>query len=403
MEFAIFNTGSGWEERFLLQTPVPAPTSPAPLVVVFHKYGSSHADLLNTGLIAEALARGWYVMCPLGARQRHFGNFESQINTRAALNLVRQLCPVDPQRVYGVGFSMGGGSVANYAARHIDPKGVMFAAICDHTGGVSLGHTYWSENDDNDADDNVPNPGDNLEPPDVLEDLFGGTPTTSPFKYQQCSSIDLDPFTGQIGAFNDFARNLSHIPVLVWRASADPTLFLVRQTDDFDFHVQPFNASNQYTQAPGTMHAWTTLNAQYLCDWFSTKTLTLPSAARTLADEDGNWLYFFVEQDAPGAFTPFTWNVNAAAKTITINATQNLKRLKITPAGFGLTLTGTVTLNLSTSDATGDRFQFLYVPNAPLSVTRDGVPASGTWDAQAHTYEVSESTGGLHTWVFTFP
>ena len=146
-----------------------------------------------------------------------------------------------------------------------------------------------------------------------------------------------------------------------------------------------------------------TLDANFVCNWLSTKSLTLPTAARTIADEDGNWLYFFVEQQAPGAFSLFTWNVDAPNKTVTISGTTNVKRLKITPAGFGLTLTGAVTLNLATSDGTGDRFQFLYVPNAPLSVTRDGVPANGTWDAQAHTYEVSEATGGLHTWVLNFP
>jgi hypothetical protein len=140
-----------------------------------------------------------------------------------------------------------------------------------------------------------------------------------------------------------------------------------------------------------------------VCNWFATKSLSLPTSARTIADEDGNWLYFFVEQDASGAFTPFTWSVDTALKTIDVSATKNLKRLKITPAGFGLTLTGVVTLKLSTADATGDRFQFLYVPNAPLSVTRDGVPASGSWDPLARTYQVTETDGALHTWVLTFP
>ncbi|MDZ4773364.1 MAG: hypothetical protein SGI72_09560 [Planctomycetota bacterium] len=403
LEFAVFNTGSGWEERFLLQTPIPAPTGPRPLVVAFHKYGSSHGDLLNTGFIPEAIARGWYLVCPLGARQSHFGNFESQINTRVALNLVRQLCPIDPLRVYAVGFSMGGGSAANYAARHVDPKGVMFAAVCDHTGGVALGHTWWSEFDDGDLDDNTPNFGDNLEVPDVLESMYGGNPTTQPFEYQRCSSIDLDPFTGLIGTETDFARNLAHMPTLVWRAASDPTAFLVTQTDQFDAHIQTFNAGNQYQLAPGTVHAWSTLDANYVCNWFSTRTLSLPTASRTIADEDGNWFYFFVEQDAGGAFTPFTWSVDAGLKKVTVSATKNLKRLKITPAGFGLVLSGAVTLELSTADASGDRFQFLYVPNAPLSVTRDGVPASGTWNATARTFEVVETNAALHTWVLTFP
>ncbi|MBL8857992.1 MAG: hypothetical protein JNL28_05785 [Planctomycetes bacterium] len=403
LEFAIFNTGSGWEERFLVQTPTTPQTGPRPLVVVFHKFGSSHGDMLNSGFIPEAINRGWYAICPLGARQKHFGNLESQINTRVAITLVRQLFPIDPLRVYGVGFSMGGGSAVNYAARHLDPKGTMFAAVCDHTGGVSLTHTWWSEYDDNDADDNSPNPGDNLEVPDILEDLFGGAPSTHAFDYQRCSTIDLDPFTALIDPDSDFARNLAHVPTLVWRATGDPTAFLVNQTDRFTTYMQSLNAGNQSQLAPGSVHAWTTLDANYVCNWFATRTLALPNSGRMLVDEDGQWLYFFVEQDAFGSFTPFTWSVDATLKQIEISASKNLKRLRITPAGFGLTLTGVVTLKLSTGDATGDEFQFLYVPAAPVSVTRDGVPMRGVWDPLAKTFKVVETDGGLHTWVLTFP
>lgn len=402
-EFAIFNTGSGWEERFLVQTPTVVPTAPVPLVVVFHKFSATHGDLLVSGFMPQVIARGWYAICPLGAHKKNFGNFESQINIRAVLNLARALYPIDPTRVYAVGFSMGGGSAANYAARHLDPKGVMFAAVCDHTGGVSLSHTWWSDYDDADLDDNLPNVGDNLESPDILENLYGGTPIAQPFAYQRCSSIELDPFTNAIGVGTDFARNLAHVPTLVWRALGEPTAFLVAETDAFNTHIQPQNPANQYQTPAAAVHAWSTLDANYVCNWFATHTLTLPTSASTLADEDGQWLHFFVEQDAAGSFTPFTWSVDAAQKRIDVSATKNLKRLKITPAGFGLVLSGTVTLNLSTGDGTGDEFQFLYVPQAPTSVTRDGVAASGTYDALAHTFRVVETDAALHQWVLTFP
>jgi hypothetical protein len=79
-EFVLNNTGSGWQEKFLLQVPPVPPTGPTPLLVVFHKYGSSHGDLISSGFIPEVQARGWYAICPLGARQKNFGNLESQIN-----------------------------------------------------------------------------------------------------------------------------------------------------------------------------------------------------------------------------------------------------------------------------------------------------------------------------------
>jgi dienelactone hydrolase len=402
-EFVLNNTGSGWQEKFLLQVPRMQPTVPTPLLVVFHKFGSSHGDLLSSGFIPEVRSRGWYAICPLGARQKNFGNLESQINVRASLELVRSLFPIDPTRVYGVGFSMGGGSVVNYAARHLDPRGVMFAAVCDHTGGVSLAHTWAEEYDDNDVDDNIPTPGANLEVPDILESLYGGTPAQQPFAYQRCSTIDLDPFTGLIGAGTDFARNLGHVPTLVWLASGDPTAYLVNQTTAFETHIQAQNANNQLHLAPGTVHAWTTLDPTYVCNWLSQFTLALPRGGTSLADEDGQWLDFFVEQDASGSFTPFTWSVDAAAKRITISGTANLHRLRVLSAAMGVAPTGPVTLDLSTADGTGDIVELLYVPAAPTAVTRDGVPAAGSFDPLAHTFRVTETDPALHHWVVTFP
>jgi dienelactone hydrolase len=402
-EFVLVNTGSGWQEKFLLQEPLTPPTGPTPLVVVFHKYGSSHGDLISSGFIPEVQSRGWYAICPLGARQKNFGNLESQINIRAALELVRALYPIDSARVYGVGFSMGGGSVVNYAARHVDPKGVMFAAVCEHTGGVSLRNTWFYEPDDADQDDNVPTPGLNLEVPDVLESLFGGTPAAQPFAYQRCSTIDFDPFTGQVGALTDFARNLEHVPTLVWMAVNDPTRYLQKQTTTFDSHIQGQNPNNTFHLAPGNVHAWTTLDPAFVCNWFAQFTLTLPRSGHALADEDGQWLEFMVEQDASGAFTPFTWSVDAPTKTITLSGTRNLRKLRIHAAPLGVALTGPVALDLSTADGTGDVVDFLYVPAAPTSVTRDGVAASASWDPQASVLTITETSAALHHWVVTFP
>lgn len=402
VEFVILNTGSGWQEKFLLQLPPTMPTGPVPLLVVFHKFGSSHGDVLNTTFFAETQARGWYGMAPLGARQKHFGNNESQINTRAALNLVARLFPVDRQRVYGVGFSMGGGAMANYAARHVDPRGIRFAALVDHTGGVSLSHTWFYEPDDADLDDNTPTPGANLEVPDILESYFGGTPAASPFQYQRCSLIDLDPTFGTINPTTNFARNLKSIPTHIWIANADPMAYLVTQTSAFDGHLQAQGVDHQYTSPPGNTHVWATVDETAACDWLQTKTLQTPTSQSTLADEDGRWYHFDVEQQATGAFTPFTWDVNAAARRVTISGTRNMKRVSIDSTSAGFALTGNVTLRVSTADGTGDRVRLLNVSAAPLGVTRDGLAASGTFDSLTQTFEIVETSSTLHEWVITF-
>jgi len=403
LEFVLNNTGSGWQEKFLLQLPPTPPVAPVPLLAVFHKFGSSHGDVLNTTFLAEVQARGWYCIAPLGARQKHFGNNESQINTRAALELVAQLFPVDRNRVYGVGFSMGGGALANYAARHLDPNGVQFAAICEHTGGVSLAHTWFYEPDDADLDDDWPTPGANLEPPDILEDLFGGTPAQVPFAYQRCSTVDVDVFTGQVGVGTDFARNLSHVPTLVWMANYDPLIYLGTQTNAFYGHIQPQNPAHQLTVVSGTSHSWSTLDETVVCDWLQQFTLQSPMSGSMLCDEDGVWRHFVVEQVAHTAFTPITWAINVALRRVDVLQTANLLRVSVDAARHNLVGPGLLTLRLTTADGTGDRVRVTGLANPPSAVRRDGVLTSGAWNGATQSFEITETDGALHVWTLTFP
>jgi dienelactone hydrolase len=382
------NTGSGYQEMFLLQEPDVKPVAPVPLLVVFHRFGVSHADaLFNTSFVSEARARGWYMVAPLCASQQNFACLEGQTNLQAVLNYATSVLPVDRQRIYGVGFSMGGGACASYAARHLDPAGPMFAAIANHTGDVSLAHTYANESAQIQA---------------ILESWYGGTPAAHPFDYQRCSVIDLDPSLGTVGAGTDMSRNLAEVPVLNWMASADPVGYLLNQTLAFDGHIQGQNAANAFTSVAQNIHSWSTLDDTQVCDFLAQHTLQAPTAGNTLADQDGTYFRFRVEQDAPGAFTPFEWNVDAAQNRLSLWGTANLERLTVDSTGLGLTFVGVLHLNLSTADGFGDQVLFSSVPYAPLSVTRDGVPASGTYDAQTHTFLVTEATGSGHQWVLAF-
>src|SRR5688500_1321954 len=39
--------GTGWPETYVWVEPIPAPTQPVPLVVVFHKFGTSQKDMVK--------------------------------------------------------------------------------------------------------------------------------------------------------------------------------------------------------------------------------------------------------------------------------------------------------------------------------------------------------------------
>lgn len=404
-EFIVSNTGSLWQEKFLLQVPSTPPTGPTPLLVVFHKYGSSHGDVLNTNFPAEADTRGWYLLSPLGGHQKNFGTMQAQINVRAALTLTLHLfSQIDRTRIYGVGFSMGGGSLASFAARQIDPQGPMFAAIVNHTGTVSLAHTHYNDTyDDDDTDDN-PAAGAGLEPQEMLEFLLGGTPATHLFDYQRFSTIDLDPILNSIGVGTDMSRNLAHVPTYVWYADNDPNAYLREQTAQFDTHVRPQNVANLLSQIPSTTHSWGTLDDTAVCDWLAQRTLAIPTSGSTLADEDGRFFHFTLAQDASGSFTPFTWSFDATTSTFDLSATQNLRSLSMDLVSMGApALTGAFTFNLATTDGLGDTIQLTNVPFSPISVTRDGISAPHLHDAATQTLTIVETDGAApHAWVVTF-
>jgi hypothetical protein len=381
-------TGSGYLEYFLLQVPDGPPSGPTPLLVVYHKYGVSHGDaLFHTNFVQEARNRGWYLVAPLGAVDDNFGSLPSQINTQAVLDWTRNWFPVDRTRIYGVGFSMGGGWCTSYAARHLDPNGAEFAAVVDHTGTVSLGDAYANE-------------AGNTMVIQELENLFGGSPTAQPFNYQRCSSVDIDPMTHVVGAGTDMARNL---PVVrCWMANNDPQPYLPEQTQVFFDHIQPMNRNDVFTIVHASGHTWDTLDDTAVCDWLSTYTLIDPSIGNTLADLGGAWHHFQIDQEVGGAFTPFSWFADANANRISFWGTANLQRISVDSPALGLAYSGNLRLNMSSADGTGDQVLFLHVPHAPLTVTRNGVPASGTYDALTQTFLVDETSGSGSQWVLGF-
>ena len=379
-------TGTGFLERFLLQMPTGTGGAPRPLLVAFHKYGTSHADVLfNTTLFEEAHARGWYVVAPLGAMQNNFGSLESQVNVLAAIDWTRTVLPIDGERIYGVGFSMGGGGCASFAARHVDAAATRFAAIVNHSGTVSLAHAWANEND-----------AVRLH----LEARFGGTPAEQPFAYQRCSTIDLDPATGAIGVGTDMARNLSEVHT--WLAASDPDQYLPAQTQAFHSQVDAWHPSAVLTLAPGDEHSWSTLDEAAVCNWLGQHALQETSSGTLLADGDGGWHRFQVEQDGPGAFTPFAWSVDAGANRLALTGTRNLRRLAVDAGALGLVYGGSFRLDLANADGSGDEVLLTGVPFAPNAVYRNGQPASAAWDALAHTLLVDENAGGASQWVIVF-
>jgi predicted esterase len=398
------NTGSGYEESFVLQIPRFAPPGPRPMLVAFHRANVSHADaFLWTKFPEECRRRGWYFVAPLGGSQRHFSSLVSQINTQLVLDVVCHGYPIDRQRIYGVGFSMGGGAVATFAARHLDPDSPHFAAILNHTGTVSISDAFALDYDDNDADDGpLPN-GPNLEAPDLMEFWNGGTPATAAFSFQRCSTIDIDPLSGLVGSGTDLARNLGNLKVMTVLATGDTHPYLPFQTQTWVGHLASLGVDNTFVSVQYVGHSWDALDAHAACEWFSPLHDIAPSGGNQLADEDGQAVFRFrVKQDQAGQFTPFQWYVDTAANRLSMWGASNLQRVSVDAQDLGLSYLGTLRWNHSNADGTADELLLTGVPYAPLLVLRDGQAATYVYDAQLGTCLLTDPDGAGHMWQIQF-
>lgn len=380
--------GVGYPEKFLV---APAGGGVArPMLVGFHRFGVSHYDLLyHTNFFREGINRGWHVVAPLSANGVHFSSLESQINTEAVLNWMVANFAIDKTRVYGVGFSMGGGAALNYAARHLDPNGVMFAAIVNHTGTVDLEDAYVNE-----------------PATQVIFDTFfgdGSAGSADPWKMRRSSLISLDPATQQVDLQTDLARNLSCLSTRSVFAAQDPKVYLRVQNSALHAHlVSLFGATSQHGLYvfPGNTHQWATLNAKSSCDWLRTQRLQIPSSGNTLADQDDVYFFFDVEQNQAGEFTPFTWNLNSPTNSIAITATSNLTRLTVNYLAAGLSPLAPLAVSMATSDGIPDAIRLRGWNHLPSNVLRDGV-ATTSWlyDTQSGSLTLVEYDGAAqHDW-----
>ncbi|MBK7645545.1 MAG: hypothetical protein IPJ19_21350 [Planctomycetes bacterium] len=384
----LHNTGSGFVEKFLF-SPAAQSTHPAPALVVFHRYSTSHFDAVFwTNFLNEAQQRNWHFIAPLSAFTTNFGCLEGQINTRAVLEYLRPLYSIDEQRVYGVGFSMGAGALATQAARQCDPSSLRFAAIVDHTGSVSLSDVYANS-------------------PGIVRTLlaqrFGGKPELFPFAYARCSVLDHLP---SATAPANMSRNLTGTPTLLWMADHDPNGYLQDDTRALRDQLLSDGGAARMSIVPASIHSWNTLDDHAVCEWLW-RQAPLPAhrpSGMALADADGAWFDFRIEQDQAGAFTPFRWETNPAANQLALLESENLKRVHVDVQELGLSYSGALLLDLAPADGTGDEVVLEGIPgaNPPQTVQRNGSPSSYTYDPQLGTLTLPVAGSSPDHWEIQF-
>lgn len=373
--------GTGWQESVLVGLPSQPESPSAPLLVMFHGANISEWDCyVNTPLFQQALDRGWYVIAPLGANQLNWGLPYAQQNIEYALTLFTELLPVDPERIYAIGFSMGGGVAMSYAALHQDLSKPRIAAVVNHTGAVSVAHTYYNVQNTSSFDNPL---------------LFGGSPLDEPFLYSRSSTVDIAPGTLVVDPETDLARNLAHVAVLNQHADFDPLVYLIEQTQTVHAWLSQIPGMVSYLLTPPfSEHAWTTIDEPTALNFLRTKTLQTPTSGqhRLLADREGSWFHFYLYQDAAGDFTPLRWDMSPVLNRLVLDETRNLSRVVVNCQSLGLNTAVNLEVVMQTTDGTTEVTTLTGYAAQPQEVLRNGVATtSWSWDPVAETVTLTEA------------
>jgi poly(3-hydroxybutyrate) depolymerase len=142
-----------------------------------------------SALRARAAPRGWYVVmhdggetpCAAGSHST-MGNENFQRHTEAVIQNVLCRFDIDKNRVYGYGFSMGGGEVLSYAARHRNPASNhgFFAAVVNHSGYFWINQRMSAGQPQN-ACSSIP------------DCMYGTSYCGAPFAWRRADVLDLEP------------------------------------------------------------------------------------------------------------------------------------------------------------------------------------------------------------------
>lgn len=385
LNYSVYVEATQGIELFSLYVPDTPASQPRPLLAAFHGAATSHGDIYFRAqeFFIEADQRGWFLVAPLqanltGPQDISFASVQSQLHVEVLIELILDTYNIDRDRIYGAGFSMGGGNALSYAARHRDRRTGAMAAVVNHTGSVALADVYRNA------------------PPvtaGVMEVIFGGPPSGPVFEWQRSSLIEVDALGALLPQGMHMARNLEHVPIQTWFNTQDSFGYLRNQAQELGAFMQalPFG-THQMVTVPGGLpncvdqHCWGTLDINAACSWLDQQTLERnPSSGTILADRDARWGRFDVEQRFPGTFTSFDFTVTASANELELRNALNLRCVAASPAGLGLQVAQPMTLRTRSFPSQGATVKLSGFLSAPSSVLRNGLPFGPTCGGAANS------------------
>ncbi|MEZ6013753.1 MAG: hypothetical protein R3F49_01450 [Planctomycetota bacterium] len=358
-------------ERFGLYVPAAPSQATRPLLVHFHAANGGHLELLYFAdtMLQEADVRGWFLVAPdQNVRNAAgqvtgltYGNDEAQRRVQAVLDWCITSLAIDKSRIYGYGFSMGGGDCLAYAAQHLDPERGAFAAVVNHTGTLVLTEE-WTRNA-------------SARPP--LETTFSGTPASERYAYTRASSIEFpwSPTSPGVftGAGRHAARNLAFTPMRSWFHTGDTNNV---RAEEFMFALDTLVLDHDIEYAATVTgwnpHDWAYLDPGRACAWFLQFTLSTPSAGDLVFSRDARYHDLWLHRKTATDFGTLTFNVAPQANTIQFSGVSNVQSVQVDAALSQLATPGnslTVRVERDTHPSFPGRPVVIRITNLPFVPT----------------------------------
>lgn len=388
-------------EAFLLQIPttVPAPIEDRAMVVGFHGSSVSVSQIFGvaagvTDLPEICTANGWFLLAPEGIHTSNMASVLSQKALEVDVALIASLFKFNWQKVYTLGFSMGGLNATSFAIRHQDPYTPRVAGIIYHSGSTDTVRDY------NEATAQAQK--------DIWENplVFGASPTADPFAYDRVNPTRFNaPGTGFLHEYFQLDA-LKYLPFYVHADNNDYTKYSGwTKTLASAMQGKGFTLKTAYVTSPTPTHSIFTLDFDAAINYVTQFPVgVLPAGARLFADRPGRYLWSRMISDPAPNVARYEVQINALTNNFAVSGTVHVDVLGLDLGLMGLQASQPLAFTTQSGDGTQDTFVLTAYPSAPSAVLVDGgPPASWSYDPVTGGVTITPNATGAGALVQVLP
>ncbi|WP_145066143.1 hypothetical protein [Engelhardtia mirabilis] len=373
------------EEKLLLQFPpnlFQIPESERAIVVAFHPYGVSYASPFNGSLLpALCEQRNWILLAPMGLNQTNFASVESQNTLDIVMALVLKILPFNRERVYTVGFSMGGLNAVSYAMRKQDPNGIRVAGVINHTGTMDVIQDYENGSSALKL---------------ILEDdeHFGGSPTEVPFAWERINPTKLTA-ANKVDPDRAPATNLVDLPIYLHVNTQDNQQGLVNMTYALHDYLLSLGADVFLSEVQaGSTHHWSTMDMAAALDFIDSGIAPGPAPSKgpvleLFADREDRYRLSEVLEIEPNLVANYRIVVQSpAVNAFAVQSTRAVRELALDLAPMKIDPAKVLTITTWSADFKAVTLVLRGYAKAPSTITVNGAPPTA-WSYDPVTKELS--------------